>query len=59
MFATGEICPRSLKEGRGFGFVTTAQDGDLASSSLKGTGKLFNDWGFACAADSEVAYADD
>ena len=58
--ATGEKAVGEAGEkGFGDGFVAAAEDGDAAAGLLEGAGELFDDRGFAGAADREIADADD
>jgi hypothetical protein len=58
--ATGEEAVGEAGEkGFGDGFIAAAQDGDAAAGLLEGAGELFDDRGFAGAADREIADADD
>jgi hypothetical protein len=54
-----EAIGESGEERLGDGFVAAAEDGDPAAGFLEGAGEFFHDGGFAGAADSEVADADD
>jgi hypothetical protein len=60
-FAGGaeEASGETVAEGRFDAFVAAAEDSDLAAFLLEAAGEHFDDWGFAGAADGEVADADD
>jgi hypothetical protein len=58
-FLEGNLPPPAGEEGAGHAFVTATEDGDATSVLGKDTGEEFDDWGFAGAADGEVADADD